>query len=144
VSVTIPRYCSGTYHIRRCRHSTPRVDQQLRSTSGTVNLTSPAFDKFIPLRPSGRVVTVTVLATCTDGAEIHVTVAVEQGEAFGQGKMTGRCTGLPGRYPVTVSAEGPDRFSAGSALINAEAAVKLEGEVLDDHFWTRTLTLSPP
>ncbi len=54
---------------------------------------------------------------------------------------TGKCTGEPGRYPVNVPAEGPALFAAGSAEAHAEARVKNQGDVLDDHFWTRTLNV---
>jgi hypothetical protein len=147
VSVTIPSNTAlGVYHILACADdlgTVPETDDNnnCRATSGTMNLTSPAFDPTVGLKPSGRVATVTVLATCTDGAEVHLTVSVSQGDAFGEGNATDRCTGNAERYPVTVPARGPDSFTPGPAEVHGEAIVKDHGHVLDDHHWTRTLNL---
>jgi hypothetical protein len=82
-----------------------------------------------------------VLATCTDGAQGHLTVSLTQGDAFGEGKGTAQCTGNAERYPITVPAQGPVRFEPGSGEAHAEAIVKDRGEVLDDHVWSRVLSL---
>jgi hypothetical protein len=72
---------------------------------------------------------------------VRLTVSITQGDAFGEGKTTGQCTGNPERYPVTVSAQGSTHFAPGSAEVHGEAIVKNHGEVLDDHTWTRVLNL---
>lgn len=147
VSVTIPSNTAlGAYHLIACADDTHVVaetdeNNNCLAFSGITNLAAPAFAPPVELKSSGRVATVTVLATCTDGAQVHLTVSITQGNAFGEGKGVGKCTGNPGRYPVTVPAQGPTSFEPGPAQVSGKAIVKDHGEVLDDHTWTRVLNL---
>lgn len=147
VVVTIPSSTPlGTYHMIFCADDLHVVAETNETnnclvTLDTMSLTSPAFDPTVALKPSGRSATVIVLATCTEGAQAHLTVSITQGDAFGEGNGIGQCTGNPGRYPITVPAQGSARFVPGSAEVHGEAIIKDRGEVLDDHTWIRVLNL---
>ncbi len=90
-----------------------------------------------------RVLTVNIVATCTAGSRLHVSVAVAEGSASGTGVGEGLCTGQLEKYPVNLPAQGVDGFASGAALIQAGAYIRDTGVITDTQQWTRKVNIVP-
>jgi alpha-tubulin suppressor-like RCC1 family protein len=99
------------------------------------------IDPSVGLAGRDRVARVTVLANCPDDQRVHINVSLTQGDAHGRGIAVGACTGQLERYEATVPAHGRAGFSAGPAVVEAEAIVRDRGHVVDIHEWTRRVEL---
>ena len=86
-----------------------------------------------------RVSTVTVIANCDAGRQLHVLVTLTQDTAVGHGIGAGKCTGAMERYPVTVPVWGRGIFIDGAGQVSAEAAIRERGLIVDKQRWTRAV-----
>lgn len=116
------------------------------STTGQLRaVVVPSFtlniDPQVALEDNDRVATVTILATCDDGQQLHVEVALTQGSVSGRGHGIGECTGGLARYPVTVPAQGRPPFQLGLAEVAAEASIRERGLIVDTQAWTRAVEI---
>ena len=107
-----------------------------------VNSFTANVDPAATLASSGRIVTVTALINCEEGAEAHLILTLTQGATTGSGRAIVNCTGFMLREPMVVPAVGPDGFQSGAAVANVEAIVIDRGKVLEDQHWTRAVTLA--
>jgi len=93
------------------------------------------------LEGKGRVVRVTALMNCAEGAQVQVEVTLTQDGVTGQGHGVGKCTGVLEEYEVTVPARGRHGFDLGAAVASADAVVRQHGKTLETQEWTRTIQL---
>lgn len=100
------------------------------------------IDPSVVLKHNERVSTVTILANCEAGQQLHVEVALTQGLVRGAGIGSGQCTGGLERYAVTVPGYGgPNAFHTGPAVVTAQALIRQHGEVVDTQEWTRAVAI---
>jgi alpha-tubulin suppressor-like RCC1 family protein len=95
------------------------------------------IDPAVTFKHNSRVTTVTVVATCEAGQQLHVDVTLTQDAASGHGVGHGECTGGLERYEVTVPAQGRNPLIEGPAAVEAEARFLDRGFVVDTQEWTR-------
>ena len=111
----------------------------------TVPVTVPSFtlniNPVVELKSNGRVTTVNILAVCEEGRQLFVDVAITQGAAAGVGSGHGNCTGALENYPVTVPAQGPNRFITGPAQVQADAIIREQGQIVDQQQWSRNVQI---
>jgi hypothetical protein len=88
----------------------------------------------VTLKDNGRVTTVTTVAACQAGENLHFDISLTQGAASGSGHGAGKCTGGLTRYPVP--AHGLSRFVNGPAQVSAEAVIG-HGSEVETQAWTR-------
>jgi hypothetical protein len=107
--------------------------------------TVPSFtlniDPAVSVKSNGRVATVTVIAVCDEGSQLHFDVTLTQDSASGGGHGSGKCTGRLERYPVNVPAHGSDRFNDGAAEVSADAVIR-DGNEEEDQAWTRAVNIT--
>jgi len=91
---------------------------------------------------NGRIAEVTALVNCEAGAQAHIILTLEQGTASGTGHAEAKCESRLIQVPMTVPAQGPSGFQAGTTTAHVEAIVRSEGAIFDDTHWTRQVVLS--
>jgi alpha-tubulin suppressor-like RCC1 family protein len=97
------------------------------------------IDPRVTLEDDVREATVTVLAACEEGQELHVDVVLTQGAVFGRGSGVQACVGGLGRYPIVISAPSGAALRAGAATVQADALIVDSGDVVDTQSWTRAV-----
>ena len=100
------------------------------------------IDPKVVLESNQQVSTVTILANCRGGRQLHVDVTLTQGDVTGHGAATGSCSGGLRRYPVRVSTQALNGYSAGAAQVSADALIRASGKVVDSQQWTRAVQIS--
>jgi alpha-tubulin suppressor-like RCC1 family protein len=98
------------------------------------------IDPVVRLAGNGRDVVVNVIATCDDGARLHVRVDLGQGPISGHGNGHFDCAGVLDTFPVTVRARGPATFVPGPAQAAADADIKDRG-LVDRQAWARAVEI---
>jgi alpha-tubulin suppressor-like RCC1 family protein len=95
----------------------------------------------VALAHGARVATVTLLAACSAGQELHFDVTLRQGGTLGQRRGTAPCGDGLARLPITLPAQGRDGFDAGPGLVEATARIVERGLSVDTQSWTRRVQL---
>ena len=130
-------YCWGSNGVGQVGDGT-NVDKQFPTevTSFRFNIAQSA-----ELKIRGRLVRVTALMNCQEGAHVHVEVTLTQGGVKGHGLGIGKCTGVLEEYDVIVLALGRHDFDLGAAVASAEAVVHQRGKRVETQEWTRNVQL---
>ena len=112
--------------------------------SSPVAVAVPSFtlniDPVVELRGKKGEAIVNVIAICEEGDRLQVRVEVTQGSARGHGNDHFECTGITGKFPVSIHPQGNNTFVAGPAQAQAEADIKDQGPV-DHQEWSRNVEI---
>jgi hypothetical protein len=87
------------------------------------------------------VATVTILAQCEAGQQLHVEVTLTQDGGAGRRSGVGQCVDGLARYPLQVPAQGPAGFADGAGVVEAVARIVERGLVVDEQAWTRRVQI---
>jgi alpha-tubulin suppressor-like RCC1 family protein len=107
--------------------------------------TVPSFqlniDPSVALDHNDRVATVTILALCEAGQQLHLEVTLTQDGASGRRSGAVSCSDGLAAYPLRVPAQGTDGFTGGPGVVDAVARIVERGLVVDTQRWSRRVQL---